>query len=72
MIFFSQNKPPLVFSEGVIRNLTGYCGFFLARGLAGALLTTGFGAAALRGFLAGAGSGEISTATGGVVSAAGG
>jgi hypothetical protein len=40
--------------------------------LAGALIAAGFGAAALRGFLAGAGSGEISTATGGVVSAAGG
>jgi hypothetical protein len=74
VIFFSQNKPPLLFSEGVILNLVGYCGVFLARGLAGALIAAGFGAAALRGFLTGAGSGEISTATGGVcvVSAAGG
>jgi hypothetical protein len=75
MIFFSQNKPPLLFSEGVILNLVGYCGVFLARGFAGFSPTgaaAGFGAAALRGFLTGAGSGEISTATGGVVSAAGG
>jgi len=34
---FSQNKPPPIFSEGVILNLVGYCGDFLARGLAGAL-----------------------------------
>jgi hypothetical protein len=43
MIFFSQNKPPLLFSEGVILNLVGYCGVFLARGLAGALIAAGFG-----------------------------
>jgi hypothetical protein len=49
MIFFSQNKPPLVFSEGVIRNLTGYCGVFLALGLAGALIAAALAAA---GFLA--------------------
>jgi len=75
VIFFSQNKPPLLFSEGVILNLVGYCGVFLARGFAGFPPTgaaAGFGAAALRGFLTDAGSGEISTATGGVVSAAGG
>jgi hypothetical protein len=59
MIFFSQNKPPLVFSEGVIRNLTGYSGVFFARDFAGALIAAGFFSAALRGFLAGAGSGEI-------------
>jgi hypothetical protein len=60
MIFFSQNKPPLVFSEGVILNLTGYCGFFLARGLAGALIAAGFFTAGLRGFFAGrAGSATI-------------
>jgi len=47
MIFFSQNKTPLVFSEGVILNLTGYCGVFFALGLAGffsagAAITAGF------------------------------
>jgi hypothetical protein len=62
---FSQNKTPLVFSEGVILNLTGYCGVFFARGFAGffsagALIAAGFGAAALRGFFAGrAGSATI-------------
>jgi hypothetical protein len=60
MIFFSQNKPPLLFSEGVILNLVGYCGVFLARGFAGALIAAGFGAAALRGFFSGrAGSATI-------------
>ena len=52
---FSQNKPPLVFSEGVILNLSGYFGVFLARGFAGALvagavIAAGFFTAGLRGF----------------------
>ena len=49
MMFFSQNKPPLVFSEGVILDLSGYYGVFLARGFAGALTA---GALAAAGFLA--------------------
>ena len=49
MIFFSQNKPPLLFSEGVILDLSGYYGVFLARGFAGALTA---GALAAAGFLA--------------------
>jgi hypothetical protein len=36
-MFFSQNKPPLVFSEGVILDLIGYYGVFFARGFVGAL-----------------------------------
>jgi hypothetical protein len=46
---FSQNKPPPVFSEGVILNLTVYCAGFLARGFAGFFST---GAADTAGFLA--------------------
>ena len=65
MIFFSQNKPPLVFSEGVILNLIGYCGVFFARGFfsAGALITAGF-------FFSGAAGGSTVTGTG-VVAAGG-
>ena len=48
MIFFSQNKPPPIFSEGVILNLSGYSGVFLTLGFAGALATGAFAA----GFLA--------------------
>ena len=64
MIFFSQNKPPLIFSEGVILNQAGYCGVFLARGLAGALITAGFGAAALRGFFTDSGTTTLVTKSG--------
>ena len=69
MIFFSQNKPPPIFSEGVILNLVGYCEVFFARGFAGALIAAGFFTAGLRGFFAGAASGvgEVSTTNGGVV-----
>jgi hypothetical protein len=49
MMFFSQNKPPLVFSEGVILDLSGYYGVFFALGFAGALAA---GALAAAGFLA--------------------
>jgi hypothetical protein len=60
MIFFSQNKPPPIFSEGVILNLVGYCEVFFARGFAGALITAGFFTAGLRGFFSGrAGSATI-------------
>ena len=57
MIFFSQNKPPLIFSEGVILNLTGYFVVFFDRAgffSAGAETTADFFTAGLRGFLAGA------------------
>jgi hypothetical protein len=68
MIFFSQNKPPLVFSEGVILNLVGYCGVFLARGFAGffsagAAITAGF-FAKVRFFFSGAAGGSTATGTG--------
>ena len=61
MIFFSQNKPPLIFSEGVILYQAGYSGVFFALGLAGffsagALTTAGF-FTKVRFFLAGAASG---------------
>jgi hypothetical protein len=49
MIFFSQNKPPLLFSEGVILNLVGYCGGFLTLGLGVALIAAGFGLATAAG-----------------------
>jgi hypothetical protein len=42
MIFFSQNKPPPIFSEGVILNLSGYYGVFFARGFAGVFAVAGF------------------------------
>jgi len=71
MIFFSQNKPPLVFSEGVILNLIGYCGVFLIRGFfsAGALIAAGF-FTKVRFFFSGAAGGSTVTGTG-VVAAGG-
>ena len=64
MIFFSQNKPPLVFSEGVILNLVGYCGVFFARGFADALIAAGFFTAGLRGFFTGSGTTTLVTKSG--------
>ena len=68
MIFFSQNKPPLIFSEGVILNIIGYCEVFLARGFAGffsagALITAGF-FTKVRFFFSGAAGGSTVTGTG--------
>jgi hypothetical protein len=71
MIFFSQNKPPLLFSGGVILDLSGYYGVFLARGFAGALAAdalaaTGFFSKVRFFFSAAAfGAGAVSTANGG-------
>jgi hypothetical protein len=70
---FSQNKPPPIFSEGVILNIIGYCEVFLARGFAGffsagAGITAGF-FTKVRFFFSTAafGAGAVSTANGGVV-----
>ena len=64
MIFFSQNKPPPIFSEGVILNIIGYCGVFFALGFAGALIAAGFFTAGLRGFFTGSGTTTLVTKSG--------
>jgi hypothetical protein len=45
IIFLVKINPHWYLSEGVILNLVGYCGVFLALGLAGALIAAGFGLA---------------------------